>query len=108
MNIMQLFGCSLSVLSLAILPFTQLSAQATGSDFDRIAIALMGATPLESDLHELSDRIGGRDQSYHDRVEAAFRKLAKDEPERVKLVDAAGSADDVTRRLIDAIADLLP
>jgi carboxypeptidase Q len=60
MKLMQLFGCSLWVLSLAILPFTQLNAQATGSDFDRIATALMGATPLESDLHELTDRIGGR------------------------------------------------
>lgn len=60
MKIMQLFGCSLSALLLVILPVTQLNAQAAGSDFDRIATALMGATPLESDLHELTDRIGGR------------------------------------------------
>lgn len=36
------------------------SAQESTSQFDRLATALLGATPLESDLHDLTDRIGGR------------------------------------------------
>lgn len=54
------------------------------------------------------DRIGGRGPDYHHKVETAFRLLAAEEPERVRLVDASGSREDVTQRLLGAIADLLP
>lgn len=55
-----------------------------------------------------SDRIGGRSDDYHHKVELAFRLIAAEEPERVKLIDASGSQHEVTQRLLDAIADLLP
>ena len=55
-----------------------------------------------------SDRIGGRPEDYHRKVDAAFRIIAAEEPERVKLVDASGSQEQVTGRLLDAIGDLLP
>jgi dTMP kinase len=55
-----------------------------------------------------SDRIGGRPDDYHRKVEAAFHLIAAEEPERVKLVDASGSPDEVTGRLLDALEDLLP
>jgi dTMP kinase len=55
-----------------------------------------------------SDRIGGRSGDYHRKVDAAFHIIAGEEPERVKLVDAAGTAEEVTKRLLDAIRDLLP
>lgn len=55
-----------------------------------------------------SDRIGGRSDDYHRKVEAAFRIIAAEEPERVKLIDASGTEQEVTRRLLDAIADLFP
>ncbi|HET7709425.1 MAG TPA: dTMP kinase [Sphingomicrobium sp.] len=54
------------------------------------------------------DRIGGRSAEYHHRVEMAFRQLAANEPGRVQLIDASGSEDEVARRLLHAIADLLP
>lgn len=54
-----------------------------------------------------SDRIGGRDTSFHDAVCEAFRIFAKDESQRVRLVDASGAADEVTARLLDQIQDLL-
>ena len=38
-----------------------------------------------------ADRIGGRAGDYHRAVEAAFRDIAASEPERVRLIDAAGS-----------------
>ena len=55
-----------------------------------------------------SDRIGGREEDFHRRVDAAFRIVAAEEPERVKLIDASGSPQEVTHRLLDAIQDLLP
>jgi dTMP kinase len=55
-----------------------------------------------------SDRIGGRADDYHRKVEAAFRIIAAEEPERVQLIDASGSPEQVTGRLLEAIGDLLP
>ncbi|HEX6071571.1 MAG TPA: dTMP kinase [Sphingomicrobium sp.] len=55
-----------------------------------------------------SDRIGGRSDDYHRKVDAAFRIIAGEEPERVKLIDASGAPEVVTERLLDAIRDLLP
>jgi dTMP kinase len=57
---------------------------------------------------EGSDRIGGRSDEYHHKVETAFRLIAAEEPERVKLIDASGSPEEVTSRLLDAITELLP
>jgi dTMP kinase len=57
---------------------------------------------------EAGDRIGTRSDDYHRKVEAAFRIIAGEEPERVKLIDASGEPEQVTERLLDAIADLLP
>ena len=57
---------------------------------------------------EGSDRIGGRADDYYRKVEAAFRIIAAEEAERVKLIDASGTAEQVTARLLDSIADLLP
>lgn len=48
-------------LAVAALPLhTAARAQSAPSQFDRIAAALLGDTPLERDLHNLTDRIGGR------------------------------------------------
>jgi dTMP kinase len=57
---------------------------------------------------EGSDRIGGRPEGYHQKVDLAFRLIAAEEPERVKLIDASGEPREVTTRLLDAIQDLLP
>ena len=54
------------------------------------------------------DRIGGRSAEYFDEVETAFRTIAAEEPGRVRLIDASGSAEEVTGRLLQNLADLLP
>lgn len=55
-----------------------------------------------------SDRIGRRPPAYHQAVEAAFRQLAADEPDRVRLINASGNPVEVTSRLLAALEDLLP
>jgi dTMP kinase len=55
-----------------------------------------------------ADRIGGRGADYHHKVALAFRLIAAEEPGRVRIIDASGEAGAVTRRLIEAIGDLLP
>lgn len=84
---------------------------AIGDDFpDRtlvLALAEGGARARARDA-ESSDRIGGRPASYHQDVDRAFHQIAAEEPDRVRIIDASGSPDEVTARLLDAIADLLP
>lgn len=54
-----------------------------------------------------ADLIGGRGEGYHGKVREAFDRLAKAEPERFRVVDAAGAPTEVTARLIAALEDLL-
>ena len=72
-----------------------------------LALAEGGARARARDNEE-SDRIGGRPEGYHQKVDLAFRLIAAEEPDRVKLIDASGLPEEVTRRLLDAIEDLLP
>ena len=54
-----------------------------------------------------SDRIGGRGEDFHSRVAGGFVQLAQEEPERYRRLDASGSAEEVTDRLLAALEDLL-
>lgn len=53
------------------------------------------------------DRIGSKDTAYHDAVASGFMALAGSEPERIRRIDASGSPEEVTSRLVAAIEDLL-
>lgn len=55
-----------------------------------------------------ADRFGARGPDFHAAVAAQFRRIAAAEPDRVRLIDASGSMDDVTASLMDALVDLLP
>lgn len=57
---------------------------------------------------DATDRIGGRDRTFHRRVAEAFTRFAAQEPDRVRAIDASGDAETVTARLLDALGDLLP
>jgi len=72
-----------------------------------LALAEGGARARARD-NEGSDRIGGRSEGYHQKVDLAFRLIAAEEPGRVHIIDASGPPEEVTQRLLDAIADLLP
>ena len=54
-----------------------------------------------------ADLFVGRGADYHRGVASAFRALAEAEPERYRVIDASGTADDVTARLLAALEDLL-
>ena len=72
-----------------------------------LALAEGGARARARD-NEDSDRIGGRPEGYHQKVDLSFRQIAAEEPRRVRIVDASGEPGEVTQRLLDAIEDLLP
>ena len=54
-----------------------------------------------------ADRIGARDAEYHAGVASAFAAIAEEEPDRFRRVNASGSAEEVTSRLLAALEDLL-
>jgi dTMP kinase len=53
------------------------------------------------------DRFGARDPDYHRRVTGTFRAFAEAEPARWRIVEAKGSAEQVTEALLGALGDLL-
>jgi dTMP kinase len=72
-----------------------------------LALAEGGARARARD-NEAPDRIGGRPEGYHQKVDLAFRLIAAEEPDRVRIIDASGEPREVTQRLLNAIQDLLP
>ncbi|HKC02149.1 MAG TPA: dTMP kinase [Sphingomicrobium sp.] len=88
-----------------------INAFGIGETFPDRSLVLMleeGSARAQARDSEGSDRIGGRDADYHHKVATAFRLIAAEEPERVRLIDASGEPREVTQRLLDAIQDLLP
>lgn len=54
-----------------------------------------------------TDRMGAKSTDYYERVAARFRELAAQEPGRFRVTDASGAPEEVTARILDALADLL-
>ena len=55
-----------------------------------------------------TDAIGGRENSYHLAVNAAFEAFASEEPERFLMVDGEGTIEEVHQRVLDALSSFLP
>jgi len=89
----------------------EINAFGIGETFPDCSLVLLldeGSARAQARDADGSDRIGGRSADYHHKVATAFRLIAAEEPERVKLIDASGTPAEVTSRLLAAIADLLP
>ncbi len=54
-----------------------------------------------------TDRMGSKSSDYYARVDQAFQKIANQDPQRVRSVDAQGTISDVTARVLAALEDLL-
>ena len=53
-----------------------------------------------------ADRLESEEVEFHDRVREGFVRIAEDEPERVVLLDAGGTPDEVAQRVRSALASL--
>jgi dTMP kinase len=71
-------------------------------------MALDGAASRQNqrDAGQL-DRMGRKEGAYHSDVAETFRSLAVQNPDRYRVIDADGTPDEVTKRLLAALADLL-
>ncbi len=72
---------------------------------------LLDAAPEVSAARRLargiSDRFEAEEEAFFARVRAKYRERAADEPERVKLVDASGSLEEVQSMLVKILDKLL-
>lgn len=55
-----------------------------------------------------ADRLEGEGLAFQHRIREAYLRLADEQPERVRLVDADGSVEDVYGRLSLCLSDVLP
>jgi dTMP kinase len=53
------------------------------------------------------DRLEGEQVEFHRRVREGFLTIARDEPDRVKTIDATAQVAEITSRIIAAIAELV-
>lgn len=58
--------------------------------------------------HASNRRFEDEAVAFHRRVATAFKRLAAQEPQRVRLVDGRGSASQVHARVLQELAELLP
>jgi dTMP kinase len=57
-------------------------------------------------LEMVRDRMEEADRSFFERVEAGYKKLAAEEPERVRSIDATASLEEVSREIWRAVEPL--
>jgi dTMP kinase len=53
------------------------------------------------------DRMGTKEADYYQRVANRFRELAVCDPKRFRVINASGTAGDVTNRLVSSLSDFL-
>lgn len=56
---------------------------------------------------ERTDRLEGEGMSFQERVRDGYVQLAKQEPQRVRMIDAVGSVEVVRARMLAALRDVL-
>ena len=62
----------------------------------------------ERNVAETEGRFERERLDFHRRVLEGYRALAAAEPQRIRVVDAGGTVDEVERRVLDCVRDLLP
>lgn len=62
---------------------------------------------IERATCEGADRLECEDIGFHERVRAGFLAIAAAEPERVRLIDASGTVDEVQERVVATLDGLL-
>lgn len=49
------------------------------------------------------DRLDSEDAAFHTRVRNAYLEIAREEPSRVRILDASGSIEETHRRVMDVV-----
>ena len=71
-----------------------------------VVLDLAPALGIERATRHGTDRLEAESLAFHEAVRRGFLTIAAEEPDRVRVVDASGTADEVARRVSAALADL--
>lgn len=90
-------------------PLQSLSAYATSMlKPQRVVVLDLDPTTALQRVGRNLDRIEARGIEYLERVREGYQLLLRREPERFRIVDATGTAEEVHDRILEALADVLP
>lgn len=58
-------------------------------------------------INDVKDRIESSGDEFFEKVRQGYLKIAKSQPERIKVIDAMGSIDDINKEIIKEVSKLL-
>jgi len=73
-----------------------------------VALARANRRNEQQDLASTEGRFEQERIEFHRRVLEGYRALAAAEPERIRIIDADGDADQIERRVLDGVREILP
>ena len=88
---------------LGIEPVRTVNELAVGGLFPDLVAVLMVDLATALSRQRITDRIGGEDDDFHKAVVDGYRTLAAAEPERVRLIEVAGSPQTVADEILGLI-----
>jgi dTMP kinase len=72
-----------------------------------VAEGLSRTSRRTNETDDRKDRLDAEDAAFHTRVRNAYLQLARDEPERVRIIDAGGSITETHDRVIEVVMPFL-
>ena len=79
---------------------------------DRTILMTTGSTALKglarATLHHEADRLELEGAAFHERGNAGFRRIAEEDPQRVRVVESAQAKSQTSRLIFEELADLFP
>ena len=75
--------------------------------FDLPVAECLARTSRRTETDNKTDRLDAEDAAFHTRVRNAYLKLAADEPERVRIINASGSITETHDRVIEVVIPFL-
>ena len=75
--------------------------------FDSSVDECLARTKRRTEGENRTDRLDAEDADFHRRVREAYLKIAADEPERVRIIDATGSVNETHERVREVVVPYL-
>ena len=75
--------------------------------FDLPVAECLARTQRRTEGENKADRLDIEDAAFHTRVRNAYLKIAADEPERVRLINATGSVNETHQRVLEVVMPFL-
>ena len=93
---------------LPLAEISALNASATGGLEPDMTLLLDGdhRSGMDRATTEATDRLEAAGDEFHARVRRGFLEIAKAEPQRVRVIDAAGTPEDVAARVLAAVREI--